>query len=52
MIKTRNIFQKGKVNKFLSSYFPPPFKVSRSTTQNRPQEISNTHLGRERGPDQ
>lgn len=51
MIKTRNLYNRGKVRGSLSLYFPPPFKVSGLTTQNFPEKLSNTILGKARNPE-
>lgn len=51
MLKTHNLYNRGKVRGILSLYFPPPFIVSRLTTQNFPEKTGNTILGKARNPE-
>jgi hypothetical protein len=50
MIKTRNLYHRGKVRGILSLYFPPPFKVSGLTTRNFPEKNSGTITGKKKDP--
>ncbi|MGB9804905.1 hypothetical protein [Desulfofundulus sp.] len=51
MIKTRNLYNRGKVRGVLSLYFPPPFKVSGPTTQNMPETASNRFVSKGGNPE-